>query len=239
MTCNWGDGKHNDEVDPSATLGGAFAEYMLVPGYKVAKAPQTLSFETSAALTLVGLTAFQGLFDKLKVSKGQKVLILGGAGAVGSIACQLAKGAGCWVCCTASSRNTAYVSQFGVDKIVDYTSANWWEDGDLKDIDAIFDAIGEKEVFQHSCANGIVREGGSFVSIVSALADFSEEDAAKYSSVTNFVLRHSAEQLEILGAMVASGALKVIVEDTFEFTPEASLHCTRNRLPESHKERVS
>ena len=96
-------------------------------------------------------------------------MVLGGAGAVGSIAIQLAKLLGCYVATTASSRNANYVKQFNPDKIVDYTISKWWEDSELVGIEAILDAVGEAEVFQHSCLHNVVKKGGAFASNVSAL----------------------------------------------------------------------
>lgn len=119
-----------------------------------------MSFDSAAASALVSLTAYQALFESLNLQPGQRILILGGAGAVGAFALQFAKNIGCWVATTASPRNLNVVAQYGVDKVVDYSTSNWWEDEELKGVDCIFDAVGETDVFPHAHENAVVKAGG-------------------------------------------------------------------------------
>lgn len=220
FTCNWGVGRHWD--NDSTSQGGAFAEYALFPMHKIAKLPDAVAFDTGAASTLVGLTAYQGLFESLSLKPGQKILVLGAAGAVGTIVMQLAKNTGCWVAGTSSPRNLAFVSQFHPDKIIDYTHANWWEDPELKGIDCIYDAVGSPGFFTQSHENHVVKEGGAMVSILFCLTGF-EEHAGKYASLTNFGLHHSGEQLALLGEMIAAGKLTIPIADAFELTVEGAV----------------
>ena len=165
---NWGVNQHKP-VEEGATVGGAFAEYIKVPLRMLSRKPSTITHKQAAAIALVGTTAHQALFDCLQVGKGSKVLILGGPTAVGSIAIQLAKDAGAWVATTASTRNLEYVSQFKPDLVVNYREEDWSKDRpELQEIDAVFDAVGEKDAFARAVTNGkVVKEGGSFVSIAS------------------------------------------------------------------------
>lgn len=133
---------------------------------------------------------------------------------MGAMAIQFAKNIGCWVATTSSPRNRDFVAQYGVDKVIDYTTSNWWEDAELMGIDCIFDAIGENDLFVR--ANGVVREGGSIVSIVSKLSGF-EEHRARYSYIDNFVLHHSGEQLKTIADMIVAGTVKVPMDETFSF----------------------
>jgi len=222
FTVNWG----ND--DGASNIGGAFAEFALFPLNKIAKIPDGLNFDTAAASALVSLTAYQALFEKLNIQSGQKILILGGASAVGLIAVQLAKNAGLWVATTASTRNIDFVTGFGADKVIDYTVSHWWEDVELRDIDAIFDAIGEANHFQNANSNGVVKEGGSFVSIVNALTGH-EEFVEKYSHLSNYLLHHSAEQLKIIAEDLVTGKLKLPIDEVFPFTEEGVLALYRKQ----------
>ena len=92
---NWGQGKHDDN-DISLPIGGTFSEYCHIPISKISKKPIELSFDIAAAIPLVATTAYQCLFDCAKLNNNSRILILGGASAVGSIAIQLAKAAGAW-----------------------------------------------------------------------------------------------------------------------------------------------
>lgn len=226
FVCNWGVSKHWDSDETSQ--GGAFAEYARFPVHKMAKIPDTVTFDAAAASALVSLTAYQSLFEILKITPGARILIIGGAGAVGHAAIQLAKGAGCWVATTSSPRNAAMLTALGVDKVIDYTAAHWYEDAALRGIDAIFDAIGEAGFFGHAHAHGVVRDGGSMVSIVGQIKGH-EEHASQYGSLSNFILHHSAEQLSVIARMLADGSLRVPIDESFEFSQQGAVDMYRKQ----------
>ena len=158
---NWGKGSHHEGSHP---IAGAFAEYIVVPAARVSKMPN-ISYNQAAAISLVGLTASQSL-DVLDIGQTSKrVLILGGAGAVGMVAVGLAKLRGAWVATTCSDRTIEEVKKLGADKIINYREKKWWEDEELKNIDAIFDTVGEDDTFKH--AQTILKKDGYFTSIAS------------------------------------------------------------------------
>jgi NADPH2:quinone reductase len=102
-------------------MGGALAEFMLVDAALVALKPKSLSMIAAAALPLVTITAWQGIFERAPIGPGTKLLIHGGAGGVGHIAIQLAKQAGAQVFVTASSpRKMAVARSLGADEVIDY-----------------------------------------------------------------------------------------------------------------------
>lgn len=103
------------------TLGGtgSFADHTIAPARLVAKAPTSIDLAAAAALPLVGASAVQGL-QTLEAGPATSVLILGGAGAVGSVAVQLAKHAGATVLASASAGDREYVSSLGADEVYDY-----------------------------------------------------------------------------------------------------------------------
>lgn len=213
---NWGEHKHDDE---SKLTAGGLAQYVVLPASKLSKKPEGISHEQAAAVALVGSTAHQAL-DNLGVTKGSKVLILGGAGAVGTVACQLAKLRGAWVATTCSPRTKDYViAKSNPDLIVDYTSQKWDEDvPELKGIDAIFEAVAD-DGFER--AKKIVKEGGSFAAIATFDAGFdptAHQPAFKWAAF--MVLKNDPKQQDELVQLMADKKLTLDVEETFPFTSE-------------------
>jgi NADPH:quinone reductase-like Zn-dependent oxidoreductase len=100
---------------------GTFAEYARAPENKLAPRPANLTFEQAAALAISGLTALQALRDKGKVRSGQRVLVIGASGGVGSYAVQIAKAYGAEVTAVCSTSKTDFVRSLGADHVVDYT----------------------------------------------------------------------------------------------------------------------
>src|SRR5205823_3100472 len=106
----------------------------------IAHKPKRLSHVEAAALPLVGVSAWQALVENIGLSKGQKILIHGGAGGIGSIAIQLAKRLGAYVATTVSTDDKQFVEKLGADEVVDYKTQPFEEL--LHDYDAVFDTIG-------------------------------------------------------------------------------------------------
>jgi NADPH:quinone reductase-like Zn-dependent oxidoreductase len=100
---------------------GSYAEYVRAPENKLAPMPANLTFEQAAAVAISGLTALQGLRDRGKVKPGQKVLIIGASGGVGTYAVQLAKAFGAQVTAVCSTAKVEMVSSLGADHVIDYT----------------------------------------------------------------------------------------------------------------------
>ena len=101
---------------------GAAAEYVIAPAGILAKAPKSVPLPDAAALPVVGLTAWQALFDHGKLEAGQRVLVNGAGGAVGGYAVQLARRAGAHVIATASPRSGEAVKSAGADEVIDHTT---------------------------------------------------------------------------------------------------------------------
>uniref|UniRef100_A0A6U0K0N9 Enoyl reductase (ER) domain-containing protein n=1 Tax=Minutocellus polymorphus TaxID=265543 RepID=A0A6U0K0N9_9STRA len=220
---NWGQNQHKPAEGP---LGGAFAEYITIPVATLSKKPTGVTHQQAAAVALVGTTAYECLFDCMNIKEGDKVLILGGPTAVGSLAIQLAKNAGAWVATTASPRNMDYVKSLGPDLIINYRESDWSDHPDLIGIDAVFDAVGEDGAFGKISAEGskVVKEGGQFVSIASFDAGF--DPAAhkpRFGFASFFCLYNSAMVQDKLAVELESGKLKVSLDKTFPFSKEGAV----------------
>jgi NADPH:quinone reductase-like Zn-dependent oxidoreductase len=125
-----------DEVfgDLSGCGWGGFAEYVTVPESALALKPTNISFEEAAATPMAGVTALQGLRDKGKIKPGQKVLIYGASGGVGTFAVQIAKGFGAEVTGVCSTRNLEILRSIGADHIIDYTKGDITLDEECYDL---------------------------------------------------------------------------------------------------------
>ena len=121
-----------DEVFGSPFMRGfgAFAELAVVPAEVLAHKPADLSFAEAAAMPLAGLTALQGLRDQAKVEAGQRVLIVGASGGVGTFAVQIAKASGAEVTGVCSPANVDLVRSLGADRVIDYTREKFTDRGE-------------------------------------------------------------------------------------------------------------
>src|SRR5262245_31424405 len=129
---------------------GGFAEYVCAADTKVARKPANLSFEAAAAVPVAAFTALQGLREKGQTKAGQKVLINGASGGVGTFAVQLAKAFGAEVTAVCSTRNLDLVRSIGADHVVDYTREDFTKNGQLYDL--IYDAVGNRSVSDYKRA---------------------------------------------------------------------------------------
>jgi NADPH:quinone reductase-like Zn-dependent oxidoreductase len=113
---------------------GAFADFVAVPHGRLARKPSNLSFEEAAAVPLAALTALQGLRDVAQVQPGQKVLIIGASGGVGTFAVQIAQALGAEVTGVCSTRNVELVRSLGAVRAIDYTTTDFTRDDERFDV---------------------------------------------------------------------------------------------------------
>lgn len=214
---NFGQGSHDDSIhNEHCPVGGAFAEYILVPLVKLTHKPASVSFHAAASVPLAGLTAYQVLHDCAKVTAGSRVLILGGSSVVGLIAIQLAKRAGAWVVTTASTRNIAFVRQFGADKIINYQESKWESYEETLGVDVVIDAVGDKDSFQRM--KSIVKPTGVYVSIANFDAGSDPLGHPPMTWCAKYGVCQQTEQLTQLVALLESGDIKIPIHKEFPLT---------------------
>jgi len=183
---------------------GSAAEYIAIRSADLAPKPRTVSFEQAAAVPLAGLTAWQALFDHAQLQKGQRVLIHGAAGGVGTYAVQLASWKGAEVIATAAAKDHKFLGELGASKVIDYTHERFEEKAE--DVDVVLDTIGG-ETQQRSW--GILRRGGILISIVSPVS--AEKAASLGVRSAFFIVEPKRSQLIELGRLIDAGTLRVIV----------------------------
>ena len=132
------------------TVKGGFAEYACAREDRLALKPTNISFEEAAAAPVVAFTALQGLRDKGKIQHGQKVLVNGASGGVGTFAVQIAKSFGTEVTGVCSTRNLDMVRSIGADHVIDYTREDFTKNGQRYDL--IYDAVGNRSVSDYKRA---------------------------------------------------------------------------------------
>src|SRR5215469_892981 len=123
---------------------GAFAEYSCAPETKLALKPESVSFEQAAAVPIAGVTALQALRDKGHLQPGQKVLINGAAGGIGTFAVQIAKSFGANITGVCSTKNVELVRSLGADRVIDYTCEDFTEDNERYDL--LLDNVGNRRL---------------------------------------------------------------------------------------------
>jgi NADPH:quinone reductase-like Zn-dependent oxidoreductase len=140
---------------------GTYAQYLAVPADTIALKPDRLSFAEAAGVAHAGLAAWNLLIDNAQLQPGQTVLVLGGAGGVGSAAVQIAKNKGARVIATALGRNADYLRALGADTVIDY-DAQHFED-QLRNVDIAIDAVDIDNAYR---ALAVIKRGGYLVSAV-------------------------------------------------------------------------
>ena len=212
--------KQGDEVYGQASVvfnggSGAFAELALVEKDRIAHKPKTLNHIEAAGLPTVGVSAWQGIIENIRLSRDQKILIHGGAGGIGSIAIQLAKRLGVYVATTASTNDEQFVQELGANQVIDYETENF--EDILHDYDAVFDTVGG-DTYKRSFK--VLKKGSGM--ITSMLEQPNSELMNRYG-VKAFVQFTQANRqlLTKLGEWVDQNNIKVNIAKTFSIDEAA------------------
>jgi len=229
-----------DEVygRPDKDRIGTFAERIAVAESDLALKPTSISMEEAGGLPLVALTAWQALVERGNVQPGQRVLIHGGAGGVGSIAIQLAKHLGATVATTASARNHDFVRELGADLAIDYRTEDFEQL--LSGYDLVLDSVGGENLEK---SLRVLKPGGLAIGIagppdpafarelglnpvlrgaMAALSAGVRRRAKKLGVRYQFLFMHaSGAQLREITALVDSGAIRPVLAATHPFDQTA------------------
>jgi NADPH:quinone reductase-like Zn-dependent oxidoreductase len=190
---------------------GAYAQYAAVPVEFIAPKPRELSFDQAAGIPVAGITAWRSLIDVAHLQKGQRVLIDGGAGGVGSAAVQIAKAQGAYVIATASASNAQFLRSIGADEVIDYTAGPFEQK--VKDLDVVLDTVNRADGLR---AMGTLKPGGVLVSVVGPMPV--EECAAHRIRCTapgSSGAQPAAPYLRHIGTLADTGKYQVNVESVF------------------------
>ena len=187
---------------------GAQAEYCVAPASALALLPKSLDHVQSAVVPISALTAWQGLFERTNLQKGQRILIHGAAGGVGTFAVQLAHWRGARVIATASAGNLEFVRSLGAEEVIDYRTTRF-EDV-VHDVDVVFDGVGG-ETLERSWA--VLKPGGKLVTIAAqseGLSDQRVRDAF-------MLVKADGSQLAEISKLIDAGKIRVYAEGAYPF----------------------
>jgi NADPH:quinone reductase-like Zn-dependent oxidoreductase len=219
------DWKVGDQVYGYSPKGGACAEYLTVPATVLAKKPTNLSFQEAAAVPGGASPALLAFRDLAQPEKGQKILIIGASGGIGTFAVQIAKLYGAEVSGVCGSSNVDMVKRIGADFVIDYTNEDYTTSDQTYDI--IFDAIGANTL---SRCKKILSDKGSFVS-----NNFLNSPKHIFQIMTNRfrkrklksgVADEGADNLNVLREWIENGRIKPVIDTVYplEQTADAQRH---------------
>ncbi|MFC4116668.1 NAD(P)-dependent alcohol dehydrogenase [Nonomuraea zeae] len=219
--------KPGDEVYAEIPAGG-FAEYAAVPEKLLAHKPANLTFDQAAAVPWAANTALQGLRDRGGIARGQRVLINGASGGVGTFAVQIAKSFGAEVTGVCSTRNVELVRSIGADHVVDYTREDFTAGG--RRYDLLFDLAGNRSLAE--CRRVLVpggilvlssSKGGRWLGPMGRLMGALALSPFVRQSLRGFMAKRSRENLAELTKLVESGRITPAIDRTYPLSevPEA------------------
>jgi NADPH:quinone reductase-like Zn-dependent oxidoreductase len=223
-----------DEVYGDLDADGTFAEFVCAPADLVERKPANLSFEQAAAMPLAGCTALAALRDAAQVQPGQRVLINGASGGVGTFAVQIAKVLGADVTGVCSTRNTGLVQALGADQVIDYTTQDVTLSGGQYDV--VLDLVGN-----HSLAalrrvltttgtlilsGGGVSRGGSVVGPMGLIIRGMILSRFVSQRLIVLITKPSREHLAALRDLAEAGKITPAIERTYPLSqaPDAIRH---------------
>lgn len=205
---------------PAATPG-SYAQYATVPASQLAPKPQSLGYNEAAAVPVAALTAIQGLRSKGQLHSGQRLLVIGASGGVGTFAVQIGKLLGAHVTGVCSTRNVELVRGLGCDEVIDYTKEQFTSGG--RSYHVIFDMVGTP---YPTCKPALAR-GGNYVTIVpnaSVMLRSLLRLLPGGPRVYTFLAEPDAAQLREVSGWIDSGRLRVVVDKVYPLSEVVAAH---------------
>ena len=224
---NVGSFKNGDEVYgvPNFPGDGSYAEYCAAKASGFALKPKSINFNEAAGVPLAALTAWTGIFEYGKLQAGQRILIHGASGGVGSFAVQFAKAKGAYVIGVASTQNLDYLKQLGADETVDYKNQSF--ENMLQDIDIVFDAAPHRDNNERLRSVKVLKDGGILVSVN---VDFPFDDAVeqalaqKHAKGELAAVQVRGDWLQEIAQMIDENKVKVIISKIYALEQVAEAH---------------
>lgn len=210
---------------PNFPGDGSYAEYVAAKAVQFALKPESLSFNEAAGVPLAALTAWTAMFEHGKLSPGQRILIQGASGGVGSFAVQFAKAKGAYVIGTASEDNLDYLKQLGADEVIDYKNQKF-EDL-VQDIDVVLEASPLRDNKERLRAVEVLKEGGILVSVNTDFPFDDELTAAlekKHAKGELSPNQPKRDWLEEIARLIDEGKVKVFISKVFPLEQVAEAH---------------
>ncbi len=210
---------------PNFPGDGSYAEYCVAKAGQFARKPESLSFNEAAGVPLAGLTAWTAIFADGKLQPGQRILIQGASGGVGSLAVQFAKVKGAYVIGTASADNLAYLKQLGADEVIDYRTQQ--VDEFVHDVDVVVDASPLRDNEARLKSVTVLKKGGILVSVnvdfpfnEAVLAALAKKEATGVLTVN----QPKPEWLAEMAGLIDEGKVKVFISQVFPLEQVAQAH---------------
>ena len=205
----------------SAFKFGAYAEYICLPGtYVIAKKPKNMSYEEAAAVVTGGINALWYL-RKANILSGQKVLIRGGSGTIGTFAIQLAKNYGAEVTAIGNSNSLEMMKSLGADKVIDYTKEDFTPSSETYDV--IFDVIGKSSF---SALTRSLKENGFYLLANPGARTVRKLLKSEQKLITGKGLIYKTEDLAFLRTLIEEGKLKTAIGKRYSL----------EQIPEAHRD---
>ena len=195
--------------DLSVCGWGGFAEYVSVPEHAIALKPANLTFEEAAAVPQAAIVALQGLRDKGHASRqpGQKVLINGASGGIGTFAVQIAKFLGAEVTGVCSTRNLDMVRSIGADHVIDYTREDFTQNGQRYDL--ILDIKAYRSILDYERA---LSPEGVYVLVGGSVARIIQTSMARNERMVNFQVRPNRKDLAFMTELLEAGKVVPVID---------------------------
>ncbi len=196
---------------------GAAAEYVALPASLLAGKPASLNHRQAAAITLTGLTAWQALVSTAHLARGQRVLVQGAAGGVGSMTVQLAVALGADVTATCAPADAEYVASLGATEVFDYTAGRF--EDQVSGMDVVVDTVGG-DIMRRSAA--VLRPAG----ILICIAEPPDPELADRHDIRTafFIVEPDRGELIRLGEFAAAGTLRPVIGETYPLDQAADAY---------------